>query len=1283
MTVSLGASAAIAAIAASGASSLENGEEASSAEALKGQAGDVVVISRPEAGETLVIAPQAGATYLLDFAPGDVSLLSENGDLKLVFAPQGEAGAGNGDTGSEGLGQIVFENLADLAQGEDGGGDAPIFQIGGTQVSSALLMEQAELLAGREASALETAGEGDGALGGGASAYSENLGDALELLSAQGVIDPTDLRFGLIDTQNFIGSEATGTGDGEEVPQVGILVINEIGLGAAVMSLPAPIEGDAPPRNYVELFNDSNFAFTTDGHAVQFLNPAGDVVTQLLPDGLAVPPGGFLVIYQTAGEPNPAALLNVAVQVFDADGMAVGLTVLFDQPNWNLGGATGDPLAVNLVAGLGTLQEEGLDTFAANLSYAELAVLASPTWGEVPAEFQPSFETFNGLSTAMQNIFSRVFTDGDPGSGAPLDSDSAADWTANQAATDGALNDVENLVAPGPQDPNAGDPQHDDTDPQQANAEPLAGQSVLFGEDGDDLLEGFGGPDFLFGGAGNDSLYGGSQADVVAQTAIIDEQPGDVADEGFSDHNDVIDGGVGDDAIYGGSGNDGLLGGDGADSIDGGTGSDVIFGDDEVNLSANLEDVLAGDGLNNMIDAGIIVMALTNMGGDDLIFGGDGGDVIGGEAVAYSEDGFAQGLARNDDQASGFDPNGNDVLFGDAGNDLIGGEAVAYSGFDSALASVLNTGHHGGVVGNDAIDGGTGDDSLAGEALVAAEGQEGAGHVGLEASNGFVGDDTIIGGAGNDVIGGEAVAFGNASMEMTVEIAASGAAAVAGDDTLTGGAGQDLIGGEAVVQSDENVTALVHTEVADQAIAASDIIHGGASADVLAGELLARSGEGSVSAFVVNQGDGGIAGDDTIVGGGGSDVIAGELLVDAVAESTAEVLNAGSGDAGAAGSDSISGSGGSDVISGDGLLAGNGGGTVSVINQFALGQPSVGQDTILGGGGADLIAGDALALNGGMAIVDHVGAFATPPAGDSIFGGNGNDSISGDALAIDGTASVGLGGSDTIAGGSGDDVIAGDALVLGVGTAEVTGQGGDDSISGGAGNDLIYGDANLMGAELTGGDDTLLGGEGNDTIFGNGGDDVLDGGADDDTLVGGSGNDLLAGDEGDDVLDGELGNDNLLGGLGEDFISGGLGEDFLFGGSDGDFLFGGSGNDTLVGGAGADILVGGQDADSFGFGGALPGETDTVTDFSLGEGDVLDFSDLLLGVGANDGLTLGDYLEVSWDGLNTTIGIDVNGDASGFTDHFVVVEGQDLTSLGGTQDQILQAMIDGGNLTGM
>ena len=64
-------------------------------------------------------------------------------------------------------------------------------------------------------------------------------------------------------------------------------------------------------------------------------------------------------------------------------------------------------------------------------------------------------------------------------------------------------------------------------------------------------------------------------------------------------------------------------------------------------------------------------------------------------------------------------------------------------------------------------------------------------------------------------------------------------------------------------------------------------------------------------------------------------------------------------------------------------------------------------------------------------------------------------------------------------------------------------------------------------------------------------------------------------------------------------------------------------------------------------------------------------------------MTLDDYLEVSWDGVNTTIGIDVNGDASGFTDHFVVIEGQDLTSLGATQDQILQALIDGGNLTGM
>ncbi|WP_193371563.1 calcium-binding protein [Pelagibius marinus] len=1239
--------------------SSETGGE--TAEILTGAAqaaGEPTVVTPPAAGETLVIASQAGATYLLAVASGDVTLQSDGHDLKLVIRSEsGGDGEGAGDS------QIVFQGLAELA----GTGTAPVFLIGNAQVPGDLLLAQAELLAGETETPLETAGDAS-AQSGGASAYSDNLGEALELLTAQGVIDPTELQFRLIELEDRTDLLREGAAE-----ESGGLVINEIGLGVETSVMTTTVDGDGlidGVMNYVELFNDSAKAFTTNGLTLEFLNPGGALVTLALPDGLTVPAGGFLTVHQVAELMAPTG--TVFVQVFDAAGVLVDFLPLPGETNWELGADCSEALAVNLVQGA-----ESLDTFAANLEQADLAVLTDPQWVPgpgAPAPFALLFETFNGQSSSAQTIFSRVF-------GGDADSDGADDWTTNGFATEGALNDVPGFVAPGPEDPNPLDPQFDDLDPQQANPDPLAGQTVVTAGGGDDLLEGFGGPDFLFGGAGNDSLYGGSQADVAAQAALIDPQPGETPEEGFSDHNDWLFGEEGDDAIYGGAGADLLSGGDGADSVDGGSGGDLIFGDDEVNLSPNLADVLAGDGLNNQQDDPAGAYAIVNLGGHDTVFGGDGGDFIGGEAVAYSPDAEAQALARNDDDAGGIlDPNGNDILLGGLGTDRIAGEALAYSTTQDVNASVLNAASFGGVVGSDFIVGGGDEDIVAGEALGMTEGGEGFAAVLLNASNGAVGGDGIDGNAGEDAIAGEALAFGETLAFAHAELEAEGNAAVAGTDTLTGGGNADIIAGEVLAMANGYAAASVVTEALDGAVAGGDYIEGNSGGDWLAGELLGYSSGDTAEAGVLNSATDAQAGNDTLRGGGGGDIIAGEALVAGDSDSTLMVANQGDGGA-VVGSDSIRGGGGDDVIAGEALVAG--GGSASVENEFAAGLPTVGQDTIEGGAGNDTISGDALATSGGSATVNHLGVFFTPPAGDSILGGAGADIIAGDALAIDGTATVLTGGSDTILGGDGNDVISGDALVFGIGLAEITQLGGFDSIDGGAGNDLIYGDANTGGGEVNGGDDTVLGGAGEDTIFGNGGNDLLDGGADDDTLVGGSGDDSLVGDVGNDLLDGELGNDNLHGGLGADSLLGGLGDDFLFGGSDGDFLFGGSGNDTLVGGAGGDTLSGGMDADTFGFGGALPGDTDNVTDFSLGEGDVLDFGDLLLGVGADDGVTLDDYLEVSWDGVNTTIGIDANGDASGFTDHFVVIEGQDLTSLGATQDQILQAMIDGGNLTGM
>src|SRR3546814_1444222 len=83
------------------------------------------------------------------------------------------------------------------------------------------------------------------------------------------------------------------------------------------------------------------------------------------------------------------------------------------------------------------------------------------------------------------------------------------------------------------------------------------------------------------------------------------------------------------------------------------------------------------------------------------------------------------------------------------------------------------------------------------------------------------------------------------------------------------------------------------------------------------------------------------------------------------------------------------------------------------------------------------------------------------------------------------------------------------------------------------------------------------------------------------------------------------------------------------------------------------------------------GEADIIADFESGAGgDVLDVSGLLPGVAPGaGGNELDAYLNVAFDGTNTTIGIDANGDGSGFTDVTVTVQGADINAGGAPTQQ--------------
>jgi Ca2+-binding RTX toxin-like protein len=142
-----------------------------------------------------------------------------------------------------------------------------------------------------------------------------------------------------------------------------------------------------------------------------------------------------------------------------------------------------------------------------------------------------------------------------------------------------------------------------------------------------------------------------------------------------------------------------------------------------------------------------------------------------------------------------------------------------------------------------------------------------------------------------------------------------------------------------------------------------------------------------------------------------------------------------------------------------------------------------------------------------------------------------------------------------------------------------------------------------------------------------------------------------------------------------DILRGGDGDDILTGGTGDDQLFGGAGDDTMTGGEGADTFVWQQGDDGTG---AAPA-SDTITDFSATEGDVLDISDLLQGEESND---LTSYMSVAESGSDVVIDITPTG--SGDTTQTITLENTSLTDLGanpaGTQAEIIQSLVDNGHI---
>jgi hypothetical protein len=151
---------------------------------------DPLVVNRPAPGTTQQITLEPGQPVLLN-VPAEQALITIDGaNFVLGFDDDG-----NGTMDS----RVVFLNLVDQAASES----PPQFVVGGQLIDSGLLISQTIALGGGNGEPIpfDTAASPEPATGSGANVYNDDLGSTIDLLLAQGVIDPTSLVFTLPDPE--------------------------------------------------------------------------------------------------------------------------------------------------------------------------------------------------------------------------------------------------------------------------------------------------------------------------------------------------------------------------------------------------------------------------------------------------------------------------------------------------------------------------------------------------------------------------------------------------------------------------------------------------------------------------------------------------------------------------------------------------------------------------------------------------------------------------------------------------------------------------------------------------------------------------------------------------------------------------------------------------------------------------------------------------------------------------------------------------------------------------
>ena len=132
-----------------------------------------------------------------------------------------------------------------------------------------------------------------------------------------------------------------------------------------------------------------------------------------------------------------------------------------------------------------------------------------------------------------------------------------------------------------------------------------------------------------------------------------------------------------------------------------------------------------------------------------------------------------------------------------------------------------------------------------------------------------------------------------------------------------------------------------------------------------------------------------------------------------------------------------------------------------------------------------------------------------------------------------------------------------------------------------------------------------------------------------------------------------------------------FGNDILNGGSGDDIIAGQDGNDIIIGGLGDDILYGGSGADLFLYL-SLQDGVDTIKDFDISEGDVIDLSQLLTSYDPVQD-SIDDFLTFVENDGNTSVFVDSSGNEGVAGTELMVLEG--VTGLD-VNDALAQGIIE-------